>query len=144
MLDRTLFALRDKGFRIILAHPERSASFQRDPGPLARLSEEGVLLQVNAGALLHRRTPPGRLAERLTRKGLAHVIASDGHRGQDWRPVTALARAVEAAERVIGPERAAWMASAAPGAIVNGDPLPPAPPAGQPSRRPWFRRTAVR
>lgn len=143
--DRTLFALRDRGFRIILAHPERSVLFQRNPGPLARLSEAGVLLQVNAGALLHRRTPPGRLAEHLVREGLAHVIASDGHRGDAWRPVTALARGLEAVERLIGPERAAWMASAAPGAIVNGDPLPPAPPVGEPpSRRAWFRRLSVR
>ncbi|MFL5823074.1 MAG: tyrosine-protein phosphatase [Solirubrobacteraceae bacterium] len=139
MLDRMLYAVRTKGFRITLGHPERSIQFQGDPEPLARLVEQGVLLQVNAGSLLHRRSPPGRLAERLCRDGLAHVVASDGHRGQRWRPVTALADAVRAVAGLFGQERAEWLASASPGAITQGEEIPVAPEIlEQPRRRRLF------
>ena len=43
--------LRGRGFGVLLAHPERSPSFQRDPGRLARLVELGASAQVTAGSL---------------------------------------------------------------------------------------------
>lgn len=141
-LDRFLHQLRAKGYRITLAHPERNARFQQDPSPLQELVEQGVLLQLNADSLLG---PGGgrstkRAARQLLVSGLAHAIASDGHRGERWRPVTRLGEAVSAASELVGPERAAWMTQTAPAAIVNGTELPPAPAIEQPrpSRR-FFR-----
>ena len=116
MLDRMLYVLRSKQLRITLAHPERSLTFQDDPSRLERLVEQGVLLQVNAGALLHRRSRPGRLVEHLCRHDLAHVLASDGHRGERWRPIVALGAAFATASQLFGRERAEWMASTVPGA----------------------------
>lgn len=127
MLDRLLYALRSKGFRITLAHPERSVQFQRDPQRLERLSQQGVLLQVNGAAILRRHSPPGRVAEYLCREGLAQAIASDGHRGERWRPVTALSAAVEAAATTFGRERALWLGSQGPKAITAGEDVPAAP-----------------
>jgi protein-tyrosine phosphatase len=135
MLENLLYTIRAKGLRVTLAHPERSLSFQRNPEPLERLHEQGVLLQVNAGALLHRRSPPGKLAERLCREGLAQAIASDGHRGQRWRPVTALAEAAQAAASVLGQDLAEWLTSGSPGAIVEGQELPSAPETTEAPRR---------
>jgi tyrosine-protein phosphatase YwqE len=102
--------------------------FQRDDAPLRELGAQGVLIQVNADSLL--RTADGRtqrFARRLVTEGLVHAIASDGHRGSSWRPVTTLAEGVEAAAALVGPERAQWMAAAAPAAIVEGADLPVAP-----------------
>lgn len=136
-IDRFLHRLRAKGYRITLAHPERNARFQQDPSPLRELVEQGVLLQVNADSLLG----PGagrstkRVARELVGGGLAHVIASDGHRGERWRPVVRLAAAVDAASELVGPERAAWMTQAAPAAILDGSELPAAPPISKPRRR---------
>lgn len=135
-LDRFLHQLGAKGYRITLAHPERNSRFQQDTRPLAALVEQGILLQLNADSLLG---PGGgrstkRAARELLTGGLAHVIASDGHRGTRWRPVTRLAAAVEAAAELVGPERATWMAQAAPAAIVNGTELPVPPAIDQPRR----------
>jgi protein-tyrosine phosphatase len=141
-LDRFLYELRAKGYRITLAHPERNSDWQKDDDALRQLVEQGVLLQVNGGSLLRsqsdRRTR--RFAETLVSEGVAHVLASDGHRGRSWRPVTVLSEAVEAAEALVGTERALWMAESVPAAIVEGGPLPEAPAIaapGRPARR-WF------
>lgn len=138
-LDRFLYQLRAKGYRITLGHPERNPEFQRDPAPLRNLADQGVLLQLNADSLLGPgRRGTARVARQLLSEGLAHVIASDGHRGQSWRPVTRLAEAVEAVGGLIGAERARWMAVDAPGAIVRGLELPPAPALARPPARRWL------
>lgn len=135
-LDRFLFELRGKGFRVTLAHPERNSNFHGDAQPLKELVSQGVLLQVNSGSLVDapRRSPVRRLAERLCREGFAHALASDGHRGYRWRPVSVLAKATGPAASLVGPERARWMAEASPAAIVAGKPLPEPPPVVASSR----------
>jgi protein-tyrosine phosphatase len=142
-IEQLLYQLRARGFRVTLAHPERSPSFQREPGRLRSLSEHGVLLQVNAGALLAPHGSPfRRLAEHLCREGFAHVIASDGHRASSWRPVGALATGVQAATALVGGARAQWMASEAPAAVISGADLPTPPEIERPER-PWRRRTKI-
>src|SRR5205085_11769341 len=127
--------LVDKGYRVTLAHPERGLSFQRNQDWLRPLVDRGLLLAVNAGSLLAGRTShPGSLARFLVNEGLAHVIASDGHRAAHWRPITVLEQGVEAAAALVGPERARWMTEDAPRAILEGTALPDAPPL-QPQRR---------
>lgn len=141
-LDRLLSILQSKGYRVTLAHPERSSQFQSGDRLLRELVDRGVLLQVNAGSLLGPNRDRGRkrLARTLLEEGLAHALASDGHRGSHWRPVSVLADAVAAAGEFVGAERARWLATSAPMAIVNGDELPAAPPVKKAvSRRRLFR-----
>jgi protein-tyrosine phosphatase len=142
-LQTLLYELQVRGFRITLAHPERSHDFQRDPAPLAELVRRGLLLQVNADTLLgdERRSATSRLGVELCLDGLVHALASDSHRAESWRPVTRLPEAVAAAANLLGPDRARWMSADAPAAIFNGAELPEAPPvlAGR-RRRPRRRR----
>ena len=121
-----LFKLSVRGFRILLAHPERSRTFQHDRRRLATLVDHGILLQVTAVSLssTERRSRSRRLARELVREGLAHVIASDSHGGHI--PRTGLRGGVEAAAQ-LAPKRAVWMVTEVPAAILAGDPLPPAP-----------------
>ncbi len=137
MVENLLSAVRSRGYRITLAHPERSPEFYRQPERLERLCAEGVLLQINAGALLGRRGRVGRLAGRLVREGLAHVLASDGHRATRWRPLTDLPAAAGPLARLVGPERARWMSELAPAAILEGRELPVAPDADTSPRSRW-------
>jgi protein-tyrosine phosphatase len=137
-LDHMLYDLRARGIRVTLAHPERSIEFQHEVQPLRDLARQGVLFQVNAESLLGRKSGVRRLAEQLCTEGLAHALASDGHRAASWRPVTKLAQGVEALTALVGSERALWMASTAPRAIVSGDELPEPPPLVSPRRRRWF------
>jgi protein-tyrosine phosphatase len=132
MFEDLLFRIRVRGFRILLAHPERNPSFQRDPARLVRLVEGDVLVQLTAGSVTGGGRA-GKLAARLIADGHAHVIAGDLHRAGGSR--ASVADAVAAS----GGERARWMANDAPAAILAGAPLPPAPVA-EPRRRSWFRR----
>ena len=115
--------LQQRGFAVLLAHPERSPSFQRDLGLLTRLVERGALAQITTGSLAGRfgETVRGAALEML-QQGLAHVLASDTHdpvhRGPDLR----------AAGDVLDEAQHQWMTAAAPAAIVAGRPLPERPP----------------
>jgi protein-tyrosine phosphatase len=131
--EELLFRVSARGFRVLLAHPERNPSLQRTPQRVRALVERGVLLQVTAAALTstNRRSRSRRLARELVREGVAHVIASDRH-GPDLAR-SSLSDGITAATRDAGMLRAMWMATEAPAAILDGDPLPP-PPA---SRRRW-------
>jgi protein-tyrosine phosphatase len=126
-----LFRLRARGYRVLLAHPERNADFQRDPRRLAALAHDGTLLQVTADSLAAggRRSGTRRTALALVAEGVAHVIASDAH---GRVPRAALRDGVAAAARV-APLRAEWMATDAPAAVLAGEPLP-APPSERPRR----------
>jgi protein-tyrosine phosphatase len=142
-IEALLYQVRTRGFRVTLAHPERSREFQRDPSPLEALVERGILLQVNADGLLGdpRKSPTSRLAQKLCLEGLVHALATDSHRAAQWRPVSVMPQAVVAAAELVGPERAHWMAVDSPSAIVSGRPLPEAPPIvlQRRGRWPWSR-----
>jgi protein-tyrosine phosphatase len=139
-LERFVFELQLRRYRITLAHPERCRQFQRDPKPLEALTERGVLLEINAGALLlPSRSATRKLAEHLCRDGFAHAVASDAHSAGNRRPVTAFEAGLEAASALVGPERAQWLVSTAPRAIVDGKPLPPAPDVRRRRRSPRHR-----
>ncbi len=134
--EQLLFELQTKGYRLLLAHPERNPTFRSDPARLAALVDRGILLQVTAGALVDggRSSSSRRLAQHMLESGLAHVIASDSHGSGIRRG--ALSHAVAAAAKRVG-ERAEWMVTAAPAAILAGDRLEPPPPARK--RRRLFR-----
>ena len=119
-------ALMNRGYRVLLAHPELNPGLQASHEHLDALVARGVLLQITGASLLPdpKRSRRSRLARRLLERGSAHVIASDAHSGGPWRPPV-LTAALEVA-RSIAPARADWMVTAAPAAILGGMPLPPA------------------
>lgn len=135
--EELVFRVSARGFRVLLAHPERNPTLQRDPRRLQALVRRGTLLQLTAAALASedRRSQSRRLAFALLRDGVAHVIASDRH-GPDIERA-GLQAGLAAAGREVG-ARATWMVTDAPAAILAGDPLPPAPAAVR--RRRWPRR----
>jgi protein-tyrosine phosphatase len=139
-IDRLLYELRSGGYRITLAHPERNHQLPRHESLLQALVEQGVLMQINAESLLGApgRSGPRRFAHHLCTRGLAHVIASDGHRAERWRAVTELGQAADPAARLVGPERAEWMMSLAPEAILEGRELRD-PPRVTPVKSGWPR-----
>jgi protein-tyrosine phosphatase len=128
-IETPLYELRLRGYRITLAHPERTPELQDKPERLRELSERGILLQVNAESLLgsEQSSRVRRTARWLCTEGVAHVLASDAHRGQGWRPIGRLELATQALARLVGPERARWMTSTAPAAVIDGVALAPAP-----------------
>lgn len=80
-----LFALAEHveahDLRPVIAHPERTEAVLDDPLIADELAERGWTLQVNATSLLGRHGPePEELGWSLVERGLAQVVASDGHR----------------------------------------------------------------
>jgi len=120
----TLGSLTRRGFRIVLAHPERNRDVQDDVEFLRDYGDWGVMFQVTAASLAGL---AGRAAQattlRLIESGLAHVIASDAH-GHAARPLS-----FDGARRQLGDDALfTWMSHAVPDAIVSGEEIPPRPP----------------
>jgi protein-tyrosine phosphatase len=134
VLEELLFRIRTRGFRVLLAHPERNPTFQRDPERLGRLVDGGMLVQVTAASLTAgKKSRACALAHALIAEGRAHVIASDAH------SVGGRAGLADALATTDHP-RARWMVTDAPAAILAGEPLPPPPGANAPRQRRWWRR----
>jgi protein-tyrosine phosphatase len=119
-LLRRVEHLADRGYRTIVAHPERHLSadmFER----MAALVAEGALIQATADFFLREKMAKGMLA--MAERGLVHVLSTDAHTVLGGRPV----RISPALERLREVELLAphmeWIAETAPKAIVNGEPL---------------------
>jgi protein-tyrosine phosphatase len=111
--------LRERGFGLLLAHPERSRGMV-DGGGLAvieSLVRGGALVAANAGPLLGREGPERRFAaELMLRRGVPAVVATDAHPPE--RPYT-LAMAAEAVARVSGrPDAGRRLAASAPAQLL--------------------------
>lgn len=141
-LEATLFELQARGFRLLLAHPERSPAFRGRAERLSALVGRGVLSSVTAGSLAGRFGGSVReFALGLVEHGLVHDVASDAHNHVDRPP--GLASAFDQAESELPgiTAQASWYTVHAPWAILSDLPLPPAPepPKRQRSRRPRLR-----
>jgi protein-tyrosine phosphatase len=125
-----VFRVQVRGYRVLLAHPERNETLRANPDRLAALVSRGVLVQLTApGLLAGRRDPSQRFALRLARAGLAHVVSSDAHRLDGPRPV-GLAEAARQLDRVRA-GLGGWMSREAPAALVSGTSLPLRPGGGR-------------
>ena len=73
--------VESNGLRPVIAHPERTEAVLDDPFIAEELAARGWTVQVNATSLTGRHGPePEELGWSLVERGLAHVVASDGHR----------------------------------------------------------------
>jgi protein-tyrosine phosphatase len=126
--EALLFELTIRGYRLLLAHPERNSTLREQPGRLAEIVRRGALVQVTASSLVGsgRRSRTVAAAQDFVREGLCHVIASDAH-GPAAPGRATLAEGLEAAVELVGEERAHWMVEDVPRAILAGAPLPPGP-----------------
>jgi protein-tyrosine phosphatase len=140
LIEGSLFDLQVRGFRPLLAHPERCPEFQHDLARLERLVAYGVACSVDAGSIVGQfGRSVRRFAVRLLRENLVHNLSSDAHDAVNRPP--ALRTAFGAAQSSL-PGIASlqdWLTSAVPAAIVADEPLPPRPamPTSPPST--WRR-----
>ncbi len=140
--DVVLHRLGARGHRVVLAHPERSPGFQRDPGKLEECVAAGMLTSITAGSLVGRfGTTVQRFTHELVRAGLVHNVASDAHDVSRRPP--GLRDDIEAAGMAA---RADWWTRDVPAAILAGEAISPAPELDLPAPpqrrrlRPLWRR----
>jgi protein-tyrosine phosphatase len=127
-LERCVADLRDRGYRVLLAHPERAPAFINDPRRLRGLVEAGALCSVTAASLGGGFGPgPHWYALELLRDGLVHSLDSDAHDAELRGP--AMRDGLEAAAAALPglAARMAWLTTDVPAALLADEPLPPAP-----------------
>lgn len=132
-VDMPLRRLLAEGRRVVLAHPERSPTFHREPDLLAHLVALGVLTSVTAAAFTGRYGKTARrFSERMLEEGLVHNLASDGHDLRSRTPVLTdgLARVAMSSGRALED----WLVQTVPEAVLAGSPIPAPPPRSAPRR----------
>ncbi len=142
-VDTTLFALQVAGFRPVLAHPERYASVQQNPGRGRELADRGILLQATISSFVGLfGVPAQRTAEFLLRQGAIHLVATDAHSvGHRFADVE---RGLARIRTLVGGARMEQLVSAVPHALLVDANLPLSAPIeplahSRPSRaRRWF------
>jgi protein-tyrosine phosphatase len=122
-----LRSIRKAGYRPVVAHPERYAYVQQDPGIINRWYRMGCLLQVNRGSLMGRFG--GRAQEtamELVDRGFATVVASDAHSPQMRTPWMEDVRELLSSE--ISPLCARVLLKDNPKRILRNEDMPPVQP----------------
>lgn len=112
--------LRERGYRALIAHPERHLSadmFEQ----MAALVAEGALIQATADFFLREQMAKGMLA--MAERGLVHVLSSDAHTVLAGRPVRLSPALEKLREAELLAPHIEWIAETAPRAIVNGEQL---------------------
>jgi protein-tyrosine phosphatase len=119
-LARCVAHLADRGYRALIAHPERHLSadmFDR----IAGLIGDGALVQATADFFLRERTASGMRS--LAEAGLVHTLGSDSHSSHGGRPVHLAEACAKLGEIESLRPHLEWMAETAPRAIVGGEEL---------------------
>lgn len=79
-LREFIFMLTTKGYKPVLAHPERYVFLQQNPEKAEDLINRGVFFQVNINSLSGYYSKPAQvLARKLIEKGWVHFAGSDCH-----------------------------------------------------------------
>lgn len=134
-VEHLVRALMDLGAQPILAHAERYPELLLEPGRIEALIKMGCLVQCSAHSL----TDPLRFEERRAlrdwfRRGVVHVLGSDGHSAHRRPPL--MAAAYRQIARWAGEPAADRICSTNSLAVVHSLPFRASPPA--PRKRRWF------
>lgn len=136
--DELLARMQEAGMVPIITHPERNFLLHWRLERIRKWVEQGCLVQVTAQSFLGRFGREARgVCRELTRRGLVHFVASDGHDSQDRPPRLDLA--YRHIVKRYGAAVAERLLLSNPRAILAGKPLPEAPEAEPAPPRKWPR-----
>lgn len=123
-LDSTLRLLRSRGFRPVLAHPERYYCVQDEPELLLRWARGGIALQLNKGSFFGMfGNHAARTAKWCMQRGCLHLIGSDAH--SPYRRTPRLSDIYDLVSDTSGPEIADFLLQENPAAILADRPVQP-------------------
>jgi len=137
---RLIDLLKQKGYSIVLGHPEKNLRIQEDDRYLPKLMESlgpwDLILQISADSLTGDAGKPAyKTACNLMKKGLVNVIATDAHSPKLRPPL--ISKALAEATRLVGEARALQMVRDIPKAILKGLGFPQ--PVDVASPLPWWK-----
>jgi protein-tyrosine phosphatase len=117
--EDVLFQMIMHGIIPIITHPERNLEIARSPNRYYEIIKMGCLGQVTAMSLTGGFGPGvRRIAEKLLKNRLVHIIASDTHSINGRPPI--LSTALRATEKIVGKEEAQKMVTEYPKAVIEG------------------------
>lgn len=80
-LDDYIYELSLKGYRVIIAHPERYTYFKNDYNEARKLYDSGVLFQVNYGSIIGQYGSSSlKLVKKLLKDDMVDFISTDIHK----------------------------------------------------------------
>jgi protein-tyrosine phosphatase len=125
VFERAFDSLVERGYRVLLAHPERAPLFIGNPARLRALVDRGALCSITAQALSGRfGQGPKWFAFELLRDGLVHSVDSDAHDAVGRKPGLREGM-LDAAETLpFVATRAGWYMTRVPAALLADEPLP--------------------
>ena len=136
-VDSILKYLMEAGLIPVITHPERNSFLRVRDADLVRWANSGCYLQVTAGSITGNFGKPAQqFAHELLRRGVVHIIASDGHDCVHRPP--SLAAAYEAMAREFGELAIRPLFVDHPHAMIAGDTLDVAVRPMKPSRS-WYQ-----
>ncbi len=125
-MDRFVGAFVERGFRILLAHPERCRSLQERPDLLDAFLPPDAVLQLTSHSLTgFHGEKAWETAMIYLQSGRPMILASDAHSSQARPPL--LSEGVRVAAEVVGEAAALHMVTDLPLALLEDLPLPPRP-----------------
>jgi protein-tyrosine phosphatase len=120
--ERAFESLLERGYRVLLAHPERAPAMRDNPARLRALVERGAACSVTAAALLGGFGDASRwFGLELLRDGLVHSVDSDAHHASMRPP--GLRAGLEAAAALLPSLDTARLAEGVPRALLDDLPL---------------------
>lgn len=119
-----LFRIQLRGYRPLLAHPERCAHFLERPDAAREVVDAGGHLQIEVGSVsgLYGGVAQ-RCAASLLDQGLVAVAATDAHRPRSTAQI--VTSGLAALEKRVGPRRFALLVEENPGRVLRGESLLP-------------------
>jgi protein-tyrosine phosphatase len=122
--ERCVEGLLARGYRLLLAHPERAPAFRDDPARLSALVSRGAFCSVTAASLSGGFGSAARwFGLELLRDGLVHSVDSDAHHASLRPP--GLRNGLAAAVAELPSLAADWLAHDVPAALVSDAPVLP-------------------
>jgi len=140
-LEEIFYQLRLAGLRLILTHPERNPTLQRDHARLATWLREGMLVQITASSVLgHFGETARKMSHTLLASRWVHFLATDAHNLTSRPPQMAEARDLVAQK--YGDSYANLVCTENPTAVFNGQPMPQQdePIYADNSASPWWKK----
>jgi protein-tyrosine phosphatase len=119
-LERRVELLAARGYRALIAHPERHVSADMRER-IGSLLAAGALVQATADFFLREESAAAMAG--LAEAGLVHVLSSDAHSSHGGRPAKLAAAFERLAKLEPTASHLSWMKDVAPRAIVTGEDL---------------------
>lgn len=122
-ISKTIFDLKLKNVTPVLAHPERSVKIQESPEILIQWSNQGCVMQMNAGSILGQFGKRCKAtSEKFISAGVINLFASDAHE-PDRRNYRTLKNAKEFINKNYDEEFSDILFNKNPSSILNSKPV---------------------